>query len=63
MRMKEKTLPYDFKIVYIPGVSNLTPDFGSRHPTRLNAVTVQGNADEDVTNEEEIIMSKYCSNC
>ena len=61
LRMKEKTLPYDFKIVYIPGVSNLTPDFGSRHPTRLNAVTVQGDADEDVTSEEEIIMSSIAA--
>ena len=34
---------FDFKIVYIPGVSNLTPDFGSRHPSKSALVQDQDN--------------------
>ena len=43
LRLKEKTLMFDFKIVYIPGVSNLTPDFGSRHPSKSALVQDQDN--------------------
>ena len=31
--LKEKTLPYSFKMVYIPGVRNCTSDVLSRHPS------------------------------
>ena len=31
--LKEKTLPYSFKMVYIPGVHNCTSDALSRHPS------------------------------
>ena len=31
--LKEKTLPYRFKMIHIPGVKNKTPDALSRHPT------------------------------
>ena len=31
--LKEKTLPYSFKMVYIPGVRNCTSDALSRHPS------------------------------
>ena len=48
VRLKEKTLPYDFKIVYIPGVSNLTPDFGYRYPSRSRAT----ETDEDEGSQE-----------
>lgn len=31
--LKEKTLPYRFKMIHTPGVKNKTPDAISRHPT------------------------------
>ena len=33
LRLKEKTLPYDFKIIHVPGNQNSAPDAMSRHPT------------------------------
>ena len=32
LRMKEKTLMYDFRIIYVPGKTHFGPDFLSRHP-------------------------------
>ena len=34
LRIKEKTLAYDFKITHIPGNSNMAPDAASRYPTK-----------------------------
>ena len=31
--LKEKTLPYRFRIIHIPGIKNQTPDALSRYPT------------------------------
>ncbi len=33
LNLKEKTLPYKFTIVHVPGRKNLGPDAASRHPT------------------------------
>ena len=32
LRLKEKTLPYEFKIIHVPGKSNNAPDAMSRYP-------------------------------
>ncbi len=34
LRIKEKTLPYSFEIIHVPGNSNMAPDATSRYPTR-----------------------------
>jgi hypothetical protein len=37
LRMKEKTLLHNFKIVHVPGTSNLAPDAASRYPAQASA--------------------------
>ena len=34
LRLKEKTLPYEYKIIHVPGKSNNAPDAMSRYPTK-----------------------------
>ena len=36
LRLKEKTLPYNFKIIHVPGILNSAPDAMSRHPTNVD---------------------------
>ena len=32
LRLKEKTLPYQFRVVHRPGKNHVVPDYGSRNP-------------------------------
>ena len=34
LRIKEKTIRYDFKIIHVPGESNMAPDAASRYPSK-----------------------------
>ena len=43
-RMKEKTLLYDFKIIHVPGTSNLAPDATSRYPAHASVINNIGFA-------------------
>ena len=38
LRLKEKTLPYNFDIVHIPGKRNCGPDATSRYPTKTASI-------------------------
>ena len=50
LRFKEKTLPYDFDIVHIPGKQNCGPDATSRYPTRTATIhDSDDNTDEEIT--------------
>ena len=49
LRLKEKTLPYNFDIVHIPGKRNCGPDAASRYPTRTAPMM---HDDTDALHEE-----------
>jgi hypothetical protein len=51
LRIKEKTMMYDYKIVHVPGKSHMAPDAASRYPTSSNICTSEGSND-DVDLEE-----------
>jgi len=46
LRIKEKTMLYDYKIVHVPGKSHMAPDAASRYPTKSNLCTFESCYDE-----------------
>ena len=50
LRLKEKTLPFKFRVVHRPGKLHTTPDFGSRYPNAPADLFL----DEELNHVEEI---------
>ena len=51
-RLKQRTLPWHFQIMYMPGTSNLAADAASRHPSSSSIQLFTLNADD----HEELLM-------
>ena len=52
LRIKEKTLAYDFKITHVPGNSNMAPDAASRYPSK-SSCALSKDEDKEVEEVEE----------
>ena len=55
LRLKEKTLPYDFFIVHIPGKVNVAPDAMSRYPDKSKPL------DAGTPHDDECVLEEECS--
>jgi len=49
LRIKEKTLRFDFEVVHVAGKDNHAPDAFSRHPRKLDQEELKWDADEEAT--------------
>ena len=62
LRLKEKTLPYEYQIIHVPGRLNVAPDAMSRYPDKSmvsDAKSVQETrADEDNSSAFAILQSE-----
>ena len=45
LRLKEKTLPYEYDIIHVPGKTNVAPDAMSRYPNDSGAADVKSKQD------------------
>jgi hypothetical protein len=54
LRIKEKTLMYDFNIIHIPGESNMAPDAASRYPSKSSHAQCPMVWEDDHCDTEEI---------
>jgi hypothetical protein len=61
LRIKEKTMMFDFDIIHIPGESNMAADATSRYPTRSCPVRhpIAWEEDDDMTEEVEEFTRSY----
>ena len=50
LRLKEKTLMFDFEVVHIPGVENQAPDAFSRYPVETAPCDENGSEDKKMQN-------------
>lgn len=57
LRIKEKTLPYSFKIIHIPGDTNMAPDATSRYPAKTSRAVSCQDDEDDETEIEELVRS------
>ena len=53
LRLKEKTLMFDFEVVHIPGVENQAPDACSRYPTEALSDDSHGQDDAEMQNTSQ----------
>jgi hypothetical protein len=60
LKIKEKTLAYDFEITHVPGNSNMAPDATSRYPSRL-ACALATIEEDDELEEIESFAVAYAS--
>ena len=60
LRIKEKTLAYNFQITHVPGNSNMAPDATSRYPSR-SSCAISTIEEEDEIREVEDCAKAYAS--
>ena len=53
LRLKEKTLMFDFKVVHIPGDENQAPDACSRYPAEAISGDNHGQDDDEMENTSQ----------
>ena len=58
LRMKEKTLMYDYQIVHVDGKSNTAPDAASRYPSRVASLASEDIVDEEYTRAYAVMQSE-----
>ena len=57
LKLKEKTLMFNFEVVHVPGVENLAPDAFSRYPSKT-AVDSDEEKDTEVIESSSVLFAK-----